>query len=379
MKKVVPWAVFALIGSGIGAVLYFTLIAPQEKESEPIAPDIVEKVFDPVAFLEEFDADGSESVDREEFDARYNIGDFKLTDPGGNVLSGDAAFKALDTNGNRVIDRADLKLLTDKRWRDHQEQTVKRGLVPREWKGRLLALNMQQLRLYEQEYASSVKDQLPFCGQRFDARYFGQWSKIQPERGGEYAGFVADLKPQTSEDAPGEEVRQTQTWALAPNVQVFRVPYDENWESMASAEERVQIREWAAPLEGGVIDGLPYTTWGSVSKGGARAFAYEGLIRREKDALLIAQSQPRIVRVTDAEVTALPDTPYQQYLNPLRQTNFEDVTGNLELARKCRAWGLHEEARTLYMRVLCFEPGNSEALDYWGITVKDGQFTPRKR
>jgi hypothetical protein len=71
------------------------------------------------------------------------------------------------------------------------------------------------------------------------------------------------------------------------------------------------------------------------------------------------------------------EAPQMQYARELAKFRFDDVQANLQLARKCRQWGMLTEAGMLYARVLVFEPANQEALDALDLTVKDGQFVKK--
>jgi hypothetical protein len=390
MKKAVPFTILALVGIGIGAAVYFAFF--NEKPIEHVEPEVVEWTFDSAVFLEKFDLNLDGAVDWDEFKATYGspgaAGEnaFLLSNPGKPAASAELAFKRMDSNGNGKIDAEDLKRLTQHVWREFAEKTADRGLIPRDWKGQFLALNSQRAKALSLEDGAVARGELPFAGRYFVGKHFGEWCEVTRKDGSRFAGFlsVSTAEPQPdpeSQEKPGKEKFITRQMVLSPHMQVHRIEsYHPEVEATVDAAERIHVQEWAAPAEGTMINGLEFPTWGRVFRGGGNSFDYEGFIRHEKGRLLVAQPEPRLTMVpTDATVEKNPQAAYPQYIAAVRSIKFDDIEGNLKLARQCREWGLPLEALNLYMRVLIFSPANAEALDYWGIDVKEDKFHPRKR
>lgn len=94
--------------------------------------------------------------------------------------------------------------------------------------------------------------------------------------------------------------------------------------------------------------------------------------------LLTPDAKLSVKDTAKVQVTELAeDVPQMQYAREVSKFRFDDVQANLQLARKCREWGMLTEAGMLYARVLVFEPANQEALDALGYEVKDGQFVKK--
>ncbi len=389
MKKAVPFAILALVGIGIGTAAYFAFF--HEKPIEYIEPEVEELEFKPAKFLETFDLNLDGAVSWEEFDATYGTAvapgekAFMLSNPGKPAAPAELAFKRMDSNGNGKIDSEDLKRLTQHLWRDFAQKTADKGLIPREWKGQMLALNAQRAKALSQEDGAVARGEIPFAGRYFEGKYFGGWCEVTRKDGSRFSGFLsvstADPKPDPeAQEKSGKEKFVARQMVLSPHLQVHRIEsYHPEVEEGVDAAERIHVQEWAAPAEGTMINGLQFPTWGRVFRGGANSFDYEGFIRHEKGRLLVAQPEPRLTMVpADGSVEKNPQAAYPQYIAALRSIKFDDVEANLKLARQCREWGLPLEALNLYMRVLIFSPSNTEALEYWGIEVKDDKFTPRK-
>ncbi len=83
-----------------------------------------------------------------------------------------------------------------------------------------------------------------------------------------------------------------------------------------------------------------------------------------------------VVKLADATVEEKPDSPQAEYLKAVRMTPFEDVAGNLKLARRCMELGLAREAGMMFARVLVFERENSEALKALRLKLDGVNFVP---
>jgi hypothetical protein len=78
------------------------------------------------------------------------------------------------------------------------------------------------------------------------------------------------------------------------------------------------------------------------------------------------------------EVAAMPaDDPHMLYAAEVSKVPFDSPARNLELASKCKEWGLKVEADMLYSRVLIFEPANKEALDALGYRLEGEKFVSK--
>jgi hypothetical protein len=78
------------------------------------------------------------------------------------------------------------------------------------------------------------------------------------------------------------------------------------------------------------------------------------------------------------EVSSKPaDDPHMLYAAAIKDVPFDVPVKNLELARKCKEWGLKVEAGMLYARVLVFDPTNKEALDELGYRLEGEKFVSK--
>lgn len=368
MKKLVAVAVLAVVGIVIGGIVFFALLSreatPGANQPGQAGPEPVPQDFDSARFMGMFDVNDDGDVSREEFMNVFATGEFALAVEG-EALSAEQTFSLLDANRNGTISAAELRRFSDSAWREFQKLAQESGLYAREWEGRNLALNGPRLRAFAQEAGADARDEVPFGGMWIDARYVSNWSEVREANGEVYEAFVTE--------------RDGRKFALRGVTNVVRVEYDPTVEAEVAAEVRKYLEEWAAPAAGNSIEGLEYGVWGNMAQGGGDVQTYEGFLRRETGHVQIAQFQPRVQVVgRDAEVTPLPDVPQNVYAAEIKELPLGDEEGNLQLARQCVVWGMHTEARMLYLRVLIFQPGNREALDYWGIDKQGDQYHPRK-
>ncbi len=385
MHKAVPITIMAAVGIGAGIALYLVIKQPSTESDPPQQAEA--KEFDPDEFLQHFDLDKDGRVSWQEFKAGYGEAGYLFGQRGNAAMAAETAFKGLDTNGDGVIGKAELKVMSDARWQRFQRETAAKGLVPRDWKGRFLALNRHSVEVLDKELGARARKELPVGGHMFQQRYIlgedgrARWCRIEPPQGVPFFGFVTSTRAvATDRDSEGSETMRERLTALVPGWHLQYIsPYDPDVEATVVEEERIHVREWAAPSQGNMIEGLQFDTWGSVTRGGARGFEHTGFIRREKGRLVVAKPQPKLVLLADnAKVEEVADAPYAQYAQAVRGIAIDEHEANLALARRCKDWGLTLEAMHLYMKVLIFDPAHEEALAFWGIEVKDGRFHPRK-
>lgn len=368
MNKSVAIAVLAVVGIIIGAVAYFALLADRGSPAPPSNPTPAARVpeeFDSARFMNMFDVDQDNQVSRQEFMAVFETGEFALTAGGGKPLSAEEIFTLLDVNQDGTISASELRRFSDKAWRKFQDEAAQRGLHAREWQDRMLTLNGPRLRAFNHEVGAQGRDELPFGGLWVAPAYIADWCEIRESNGEVYQAYVSE--------------RGGRKFALRGITNVLKVEYDAAVEAQVATEQRKHLDVWAAPTAGTNIDGIEYDVWGALVQGGADPLTVEGMLRHEAGHVHVAQFQPKIQVVgKDAEVTPLPDAPQNVYAKQIKALAFDDEDGNLDLARHCVIWGMHTEARMLYLRVLIFQPANREALDYWGIDRQGDQYKPRK-
>lgn len=98
----------------------------------------------------------------------------------------------------------------------------------------------------------------------------------------------------------------------------------------------------------------------------------EGYASHSRDKLFLLTSDAKLSVFDEAKVTVKdlgPDTPQAQYAATIRNIALKDASANLELAKKCREWGMRTEAGMLFARVLVFDRANQEALDALGYKL----------
>ncbi|MBX3460012.1 MAG: EF-hand domain-containing protein [Planctomycetes bacterium] len=369
MKKVVPAVLLALIGVAVGVALYFTVFdsePPQQANGEPPRTD---QEFDIEGFMARFDDDTDGKVSREEFDRHYDKGEprFVISAKGGKAAPVDAAWRILDLDADGFITEPELKRYTTLRWAKHRMETEARGLTARAWGDTFLALNSPLLIAYESQKGAIARNEVPVAGRAFERKYLASWAEVRTARGEAFEAWVSTI--------------EGRTYVLQPHYRIHEVRYDPEVEKTIMEQDRTYITEWAAPVAGSSVEGQQYPTWGRIVRGGGSALDLEGFIRREPGLLRVAVPSPRlrVMNAADTEIRVKDNAPQMQYVARAKELKFEDTAGALALARDCVKWGMVQEALAMYLRVLIFSPGNTEALDYWGIEVRDEQFYPRKR
>ncbi|MBE7491104.1 MAG: hypothetical protein HS108_05025 [Planctomycetes bacterium] len=198
-QRLVLFVLIPLLAIAAGVLLYFVAFRPRGAGNGAgnTPPEVVGKPFDKDSFFAEFDLNGDHAVSFEEFDRVYSTwGQEKRFSrgPGQPALASREAFDFFDRNGDGAIDAEDVRFAWDQAWLDFAAGARARGLIPRDWKGRWLALNKQQDEALGKEKGALARRELPFAGAFFDARYLveGRWARLTKDDGESVDGFVSE-------------------------------------------------------------------------------------------------------------------------------------------------------------------------------------------
>jgi hypothetical protein len=94
--------------------------------------------------------------------------------------------------------------------------------------------------------------------------------------------------------------------------------------------------------------------------------------------ILTEKAELQVKDPARVQISQLPaDDPHMLYAAEIAKTAFDEPDKNLELARKCKQWGMVVEAGMLYARVLIFRPGDKESLDALGYRLDGPRFVPK--
>lgn len=160
-------------------------------------PEIIDKPFDKEHFLETFDVNDDKRVTFEEFDGVYTAWGAEKRfsrGPGQPALDSKQAFAFFDHNGDGAIDNDDVRVALDANWQKFAAAAMEKGLTPRDWKGKFLALNQQQIDTYNKEKGAAARGELPFGGAFFDAKMLntGRWGIVTKAGGEQVEGFLSE-------------------------------------------------------------------------------------------------------------------------------------------------------------------------------------------
>ncbi|MCA8913206.1 MAG: hypothetical protein KDB82_16015 [Planctomycetes bacterium] len=294
MKKVVPFVILAVLGTGLGLLIWWAFREKPVDNPGNTEPEMENLDFVAADFLPTFDINEDLQVTFDEFKERYGKGPLIFHEEnGGPALSAEQAFKRWDRDQNGVVDHEDLKLIDNKAWAAFQAQAEKRGLRARDWNGRYLMLNEHQDRTYETELGALKRKEVPYAGRYWKPKYLASWVRVVTPKNETVEGYGSH--------------NNGKLFLLTPDAKLS--VYDED-EVMAS--------------------------------------------------------------------DLGPDTPQMQYARGITSTPFDDTQGNLELAKKCAAWGMAKEAGMLCARVLVFDPHNEAALKALGYRLEGDRFIEDK-
>lgn len=197
MKRAAPVIVVAVLGLGLGLMIWW--ITRSKPADPPIdsGPSQANIDFKPEDFIPTFDLNEDGQVTFEEFNQRYGRPLADDTPPlifhqdnNGPALDAREAFKRWDRDGNDVVDRADMQRIENKAWRNYQAEAEKKRLKAVAFGDRWMMLNEHQLRTYEAEMGAGARDEFPYAGKFWNARYLANWSTLVDEGGNTLEGYL---------------------------------------------------------------------------------------------------------------------------------------------------------------------------------------------
>jgi len=199
MSKPVSIILLAVLALGAGALLYvvaFNDPAPNQGNAAN-TPEVENRPFDKEGFFRDFDVDGNHIITFAEFDGVYSKwgADRRFSHgPGQPGLDSKAAFDFFDRNDDGEIDKDDILYAWDQAWEQFSADTMKRGLTPRDWKGKFLALNQQQVEAFNREKGAVARGEVPFGGAFFDSKYLmtGRYGRVTKPDGQAVEGVLSE-------------------------------------------------------------------------------------------------------------------------------------------------------------------------------------------
>lgn len=158
---------------------------------------IEDRPFERDDFFPTFDLNQDKSVTFEEFERVYATwGEDKRFSrgPGQPGLDARAAFDFFDLNRDGGINADDIRFAWDDKWHKFAQLTRDRGLTPRIFKGRWLALNQHQVDALAKEEGAIARGELPFAGAFFDRKLLlsGRYGLVTRPDGTSNEGFLSE-------------------------------------------------------------------------------------------------------------------------------------------------------------------------------------------
>lgn len=365
MKKLAPWLVALVAGAGLGLLGWYMLRTP-EQAANGRAAEIVDKKYDRATFFDDFDwmqKDGR--VTFEEFSALYGEGEGKhifTEGPGQPALTAQEAFARWDRDRNGVVDELDFRLIENTGIDNFRKAALAKNLSPEIYFDKMLALNAHQQRVFDDTMAAESLGQLFWRGQFLALKYFEEWGSVTTSKGDEFTGFVS---------------RNADRFTIVvPTLERREFNYDAAREAEKPAATRMNVRITARPAEATEHEGLKYTDWGRVTRGGNYPLELEGWVLLHEGKLYVLQAvvKLRSVKQADARFTPQADAPDMKYVAAARVCKFDDIEANLALARQCAAGGLRLEAMHYHARALVFKRDIAESLAYCGLKLQGDFF-----
>lgn len=198
MKKAAPVIIVVILGLGLGVMVWWVT------RSDPVDPPIgncnpqANEDFSAADFIPTFDLNDDGQVTFEEFNQRYGkpLADNSPPmifheDNDGPALDAQAAFKRWDRDANGIVNAADMQRIENKAWRKYQDEAEKKRLKAVTFGDKWMMLNAHQHRTYETEQGALARDEHPFAGKFWKARYLGNWATLVDEDGETHEGFIS--------------------------------------------------------------------------------------------------------------------------------------------------------------------------------------------
>ena len=367
MKKLAPWVIALVAGAGLGFLAWYVFRTPEVLPGN--APEVINEKYERDEFLADFDwLDNDGRVTFDEFAALYGEGEGKkiFSDgPGKPGLDVKTAFSRWDVDKNGVVDELDFRKHQNASIEGFQKAALAKGLSPEVYYDKLLALNMHQQRVFDDVMAAESTGQAFWRGRFIARKYFESWGTITTAKGTSHTGLVA---------------REKDRFALVESVnQAQQFPFDPEAEKQKPAQARLHVTVLARPANGTEHEGLRYRDWGRVSRGGAYPLDLEGWLLVQGGVLYVLQPTIKVRSFKQADCTFTPEAEPAalKYYAQAKATRFDDIEGNLALARQCAKWDMPLEAVHHYARALVFKRDIEEALKVCGLKLNGDFFVPQ--
>lgn len=158
-----------------------------------------------------------------------------------------------------------------------------------------------------------------------------------------------------------------------------------NWNGVEMYLNSHQMRTFEAEAGAMARDELPFAgtfwsrehlkrPWTRLIEGGTETFGFTAE-RNGRIFVLTGNAELLVKDPAKVELAQMPDDdPHMLYAAEIARITFDMPGKNLELARRCKQWGLKVEAGMLYARVLIFQRDNQEALEALGYRLEGDHY-----